>query len=430
MHVTTYLPVQIRRVFVFILLVSSFHFLLIVSARQLFPFNTNTNTHTNTRHTNARHVSRASASASTSASTSASVTASASATVPKENQNQGQGQDGGGDLIGLHIVRNALAGGLAGGATNLILYPIDTIKTMRQTDPKSIQNFVSVWAQLEKIGFSKLYAGFLPAVLGAIPSSSIYFGSYETAKHYLKHKFANSTVVSRQAIHTMSAASGNIMSSIVFVPKEAIKQQLQALKTGMIELPGGSTPQALANLGTLDICRSLYSKKGIKGFYPSYRATLMRNIPSAVIRFTMYEELKLMVDSLVTAKYASLGYLVAGTLSSITSSAFTTPFDVVKTRIATGVLPAGSPVLASIVSISRAEGLGGLYAGFQARLLWSGLFGGIGFSCFEAFKQVLANQELAANKPNKGYNNGSNGRIGYNKDIRVFKDIRAYGKKR
>ena len=81
------------------------------------------------------------------------------------------------------------------------------------------------------------------------------------------------------------------MSSFVFVPKESIKQQLQAIRTGTI-----SWPTTTENVGITDVLKHIFKTKGIKGFYPSYRATLMRNIPSAIVRFTVYEELKIMIE--------------------------------------------------------------------------------------------------------------------------------------
>jgi Mitochondrial carrier protein len=40
-------------------------------------------------------------------------------------------------------------------------------------------------------------------------------------------------------------------------------------------------------------------------------------------------------------------------------------------------------------SIVAKEGLGGLFAGVQARVLMSALFGGVGFASFEACKRHL-----------------------------------------
>lgn len=67
----------------------------------------------------------------------------------------------------------------------------------------------------------------------------------------------------------------------------------------------------------------------------------------------------------------------------------TTPLDVVKTRLATGVVPSGTPVFKAMQRIVATEGMGGLFAGVQARVLMSALFGGVGFATFEACKRYL-----------------------------------------
>lgn len=287
-----------------------------------------------------------------------------------------------------------LAGGLAGGIANAIIYPIDTIKTMRQSD-QSLKSYGNVIETLKNSGLKSLYSGFLPAVFGAIPSSALYFGGYESSKRILNEKYGNK--LNRPSIHVLSAATGNIVSSLVFVPKEAIKQQMQAFKTNSVQLPNSmvSSVEGVKKIGLGTVMQNLYKTKGIKGFYPSYRATLLRNIPSAMIRFTVYEELRLLTKTFMSPQLQSLGYLVSGTLSSSLASFLTTPFDVVKTRIATGVLPRGSKVFPSLVLIAKKEGFSGLFAGVQARLIWSGLFGGIGFTCFEKCKELLGVTEIS-----------------------------------
>ena len=191
------------------------------------------------------------------------------------------------------------------------------------------------------VGFGQLYSGFWAAVMGSIPSSALYFGTYETAKKYLYHKVGGETAgtiqhYSRPFIHMLAAASGNVMSSIVFVPKDAIKQQLQAIKTGSIPSLHGKISSTVS---LQDVVWNILKSKGMKGFYPNYRVTLMRNIPSAVIRFTLYEELRLIVQKTVNTTehnpLLSVGYMIAGGLASAFASAATTPFDLVKTRLGT-----------------------------------------------------------------------------------------------
>ena len=69
--------------------------------------------------------------------------------------------------------------------------------------------------------------------------------------------------------------------------------------------------------------------------------------------------------------------------------------DVIKTRINTGALRPGSPLIASLKLIYQVEGVQGLYAGILPRVLWSALYGGIGLSCYERCKQLLIDSETS-----------------------------------
>ncbi|RYH17555.1 solute carrier family 25 protein [archaeon] len=130
--------------------------------------------------------------------------------------------------------KSALAGGLAGGIATSIIFPIDTVKTMLQTNPR-ITTLSGVLEHLKAQSFGRIYSGFFPAVLGSILSSSLYFGTYEATKSFM---YARCNLTNRHFIHGIAATTGNIASSFVFVPKETIKQQLQAFKTGILGIPG------------------------------------------------------------------------------------------------------------------------------------------------------------------------------------------------
>eukprot|EP00607_Mallomonas_marina_P007798 CAMPEP_0182418888 /NCGR_PEP_ID=MMETSP1167-20130531/3265_1 /TAXON_ID=2988 /ORGANISM="Mallomonas Sp, Strain CCMP3275" /LENGTH=200 /DNA_ID=CAMNT_0024593349 /DNA_START=510 /DNA_END=1109 /DNA_ORIENTATION=- len=200
-----------------------------------------------------------------------------------------------------------------------------------------------------------------------MPSSALYFGAYEQSKRVLYRLNSDlDALTPRQAIHMASAAMGNICSSLVFVPKEVMKQQMQVIRTGALSYTGihGTTASVT------EVAREIFRTKGVKGFYSGYRATLSRNIPSAVVRFTLYEELR--TAFLRSPIGETLSYVLAGAIASATSSALMTPFDVVKTRIATGVIKVDShtSVLHSIVDILRKEGFIGMYSGVQARIVW------------------------------------------------------------
>ena len=310
---------------------------------------------------------------------------------------QGAGQDTGNIKRSFEV---ALSGGVAGGFATGLLYPIDTLKTIRQSD-RSLQSVSEAFETVRSSGVVTLYSGVLPAVLGSMPSSALYFGAYEGAKAFLHRNFGRressgnlegnvgqntrgGIVLSRPAIHMVAAATGNIASSLVFVPKEAIKQKLQAINTGAIAFPASGSVSSQANVGVKTVVRHIWRTSGLKGFYPSYRATLMRNIPSAVVRFTVYEELKHIGRLDVGTN--KIGILLVGAAASALSSACTTPLDVVKTRLATGKLARGTKVFAAISDIANKEGLRGLYSGVQERAVWSAMFGGVGLASFETCK--------------------------------------------
>lgn len=144
--------------------------------------------------------------------------------------------------------RLALAGALAGGFSNLVLYPIDLAKTLRQAGSATAS--VTLRTQARAYGLLSLWAGLTPAILGSMPSSALYFGVYEQVKRRLGDAVARrqqqqrllregqgrgkgkqgpveldfqarrANILRRWGVHAVAAAAGNTASSLIFVPKE------------------------------------------------------------------------------------------------------------------------------------------------------------------------------------------------------------------
>jgi solute carrier family 25 S-adenosylmethionine transporter 26 len=287
-----------------------------------------------------------------------------------------------------YYLRVALAGGVAGATGSAVLYPIDSAKTLRQSDPSAYSSVRDALFQMlrSKHSIQRVYKGILPAALGAIPSSALYFGAYESSKMALQKLMGVDTTEKGSAhgyrkrllVHGLAAASGNVISSFVFVPKEVIKQQLQMKGVSQATI------------------QSIVKEKGLSGLYAGYGATLLRNIPSATIRFVLYEELKRKWatdndahsgGSAKNRKLRAAGTCLAGAVAGSTSSFVMTPIDVVKTRMATGSCPLG--VKNCMMHVIKEAGWKGLYAGAGSRVLWSGAFSAIGFGTFELVKGRL-----------------------------------------
>ncbi len=281
--------------------------------------------------------------------------------------------------------RLALAGGIAGAISNSLLHPLDTVKTVRQYDPRTFRGVLpTVRVIAAERGIGALYAGLLPALLGSAISSSLYFGAYELAKRRLI-RHAHPTVP-RPFLHGLAAVCGNVTSSILFVPKEVVKARMQAgVERGRF---------ISAFQGTL-------SAHGVAGLYRGYKATLLRNIPSTVLRFVLFEEFRRVVQGDARDPKNLGQFLLAGALAGAIASGITTPMDVVKTRLSTGALASGTRVLPALRHIAVSEGVRGLYAGVRPRMVWSALSTGVGFGSYELCKALLAADVRTYNRVNE-----------------------------
>jgi hypothetical protein len=121
---------------------------------------------------------------------------------------------------------------------------------------------------LAQQGVAGLYSGVQAAILGSIISSSIYFGTYEMGKGI----FSSIINCPKILIPPLAAAVGNITSSAILVPKEVIKQRMQA---GMV---GSASEVFIQTIQT----------EGVGGLYAGYSAALLRNLPSNIISFSTF----------------------------------------------------------------------------------------------------------------------------------------------
>lgn len=271
--------------------------------------------------------------------------------------------------------RIAFAGGLAGMLTNIALHPLDTVKTLRQSNPSAYRGVFPAMAHVVRSkGLLALYAGLVPAMIGSALSSALYFSTYEGVKRSMTNFFTSTTA--RAPVTALSAACGNIVSSILFVPKEVVKQRMQSAVTSK-------------SSHFFSVASELVRNSGPRGLYRGYKATLLRNIPSTMIRFAVYEELKHTLRRIKqTGKNSSSDYehITAGAIAGIVASLITTPQDNIKTLFATGKIPIGTSLPAAFRSVVDQRGIQGLFVGVRPRIVWSALFAAVGFSTYEVCK--------------------------------------------
>mmetsp|Transcript_9933 Transcript_9933/g.26418 ORF Transcript_9933/g.26418 Transcript_9933/m.26418 type:complete len:385 (-) Transcript_9933:800-1954(-) len=299
-----------------------------------------------------------------------------------------------GSISALNLAqRTALAGALAGMVSFLTLHPLDTIKTVRQSSPRATSGILATAAFITRErGWRGLYAGAIPAALGAAPSSAIYFATYESTKAFLFGRCGGASDAVdgiRVPIHLTAAACGNLASSVLFVPKEVIKQRLQS----------GYASNAVA------VVLKLKKERGLSALFHGFRASLLRNIPSNALKFVIYEEIKQVLRRTAAVKtggavshgreLSGFEHWIAGAIAGMTASAVTTPMDVLKTRLATQHAHGSRSLVRLATTILREEGPVGLYVGFRSRVLLAALFSAVGLGSYELFRKKLMPPETA-----------------------------------
>ncbi|XP_010569163.1 PREDICTED: S-adenosylmethionine mitochondrial carrier protein isoform X2 [Haliaeetus leucocephalus] len=196
------------------------------------------------------------------------------------------------------------AGGVAGVCVDLILFPLDTVKTRLQ----SPQGFRKAG------GFRGIYAGVPSTAIGSFPNAAAFFITYENVKSMLHH---GSTSYLTPATHMVAASLGEVVACLIRVPSEVVKQRAQVS-------PSSSTLRILSH--------TLYHE-GIQGLYRGYKSTVLREIPFSLVQFPLWESLKDLWSWKQGHVVDSWQSAVCGAFAGGFAAAVTTPLDVAKTRI-------------------------------------------------------------------------------------------------
>jgi hypothetical protein len=226
----------------------------------------------------------------------------------------------------------AILAGMIGGSTgDLLMHSLDTVKTRQQgapTTPKYF-NMTSAYRTLlrEEGVLRGLYAGIKPAMLGSIPGTAIFFGTYESAKRNLLALGLPETLT-----HLTAGLLGDLFASSLYVPSEVLKTRLQL--QGRYRNPHFASGYNYRS--TLDAVRTIYREEGRSAFFHGYKATLVRDLPFSALQFAFYERFKVWARQYHgSPDVGLLGEILTGSAAGALSGALTTPLDVVKTRIQT-----------------------------------------------------------------------------------------------
>mmetsp|Transcript_12158 Transcript_12158/g.18456 ORF Transcript_12158/g.18456 Transcript_12158/m.18456 type:complete len:219 (+) Transcript_12158:219-875(+) len=188
------------------------------------------------------HAGRANASSKSKASLKA---AAAAAAEPRE----------------LSSAQMAAAGAFATAFGVTIMHPVDTIKTLQQSNEGIGLNMIAATNKIMKDGgVGALYSGLGPYVTSDGFAGAFKFATYEVLKKWIKETIPEEHY--GKALY-VAAAAAFLASSVVLVPGELLKQRLQM---GQISSVRQGIPK-------------IFKSEGILGFYAGYSGVCLRDIP-------------------------------------------------------------------------------------------------------------------------------------------------------
>ena len=267
-----------------------------------------------------------------------------------------------------------LSGGIAGMVIDLVLYPIDTLKTrmMHGLQPSS-----SRWLS----ELRSLFHGIGAAILPAIPAASVFFATYEG----MKAAFDESNTIG----YFVAAGGAESASCLVRVPAEYLKMKLQVAQASTLS-------------GAVQVA---WKEGGVFALYRGLGATLCLDLPFALLQFPLFEYLKggfarrkllpggagVSDDSLeaTTSSRAGIEGAIAGAIAGASAAFLTTPLDVIRTR---HVLREGArqPMWETVRAIAlERDGLHGFWRGAAPRTMQMGLGGALYLGTYSYATGVL-----------------------------------------
>lgn len=268
-----------------------------------------------------------------------------------------------------HSVYNFMLGGAAGAFGATIVYPIDLVKTRMQNQRSTVvgqllykNSFDCVRKVLHNEGLVGFYRGLGPQLIGVAPEKAIKL----TVNDFVRSRAMDPETGRIKLGWELFAGGSAGGCQVVFTnPLEIVKIRLQM--QGEAAKLEGAVPKGAAH-----IVRQL----GLVGLYKGASACLLRDIPFSAIYFPAYAHLKKDVfgEGYNGKQLSFLETLASAAIAGMPAAYFTTPADVVKTRLQTEARSGQTHykgMADAFSKIYREEGFKAFFKGGPARIIRS-----------------------------------------------------------
>lgn len=282
-------------------------------------------------------------------------------------------------------------GSIAGCIGATVVYPIDLVKTRMQAQKhKSLyDNSFDCFKKIVKNeGFKGLYSGLGAQLVGVAPEKAIKLTVNDLVRGLATDEHGKITMGWEIAAGSSAGACQVIFTN----PLEIVKIRLQMQGGTKAPLKPGEIP--LKQLTAGQIIKQL----GIKGLYRGASACLLRDVPFSAIYFPTYANIKKHLfnydpdDVNKRHNLNTLELLVSGALAGAPAAFFTTPADVIKTRLQvekklTDIKYRG--IGHAFTNILKEEGVSAFFKGSLARVFRSSPQFGFTLASYELLQRLF-----------------------------------------
>ncbi|KAI0785337.1 mitochondrial carrier [Irpex lacteus] len=268
-----------------------------------------------------------------------------------------------------HSIYNFGLGGIAGAFGATIVYPIDLVKTRMQNQRSTVVGQLLYKNSLDCVrkvfhneGFLGFYRGLGPQLIGVAPEKAIKL----TVNDFVRSRAMDPETGRIKLMWELVAGGTAGGCQVIFTnPLEIVKIRLQM--QGEAAKLEGAVPK-----GATHIIRQL----GLVGLYKGASACLLRDIPFSAIYFPAYAHLKkdIFHEGYNGKQLTFLETLASAAIAGMPAAYFTTPADVVKTRLQTEAKTGQTHYKGmgdAFRKIYREEGFKAFFKGGPARIIRS-----------------------------------------------------------
>jgi len=266
--------------------------------------------------------------------------------------------------------------------------PMDSTSVGRSARlPSGAGTFRTLLAISRQEGLGGLYKGLGPTLIMGVPNTVLYFTAYD----YISMQLNGLSAMGKTYTPLIAGSSARLLASFVTAPLELIRTRQASVV--------GRTGKA-AGMGD-EFRLLLRSRSGFRSLFSGIGPTLWRDVPFSAIYWYFVERFRADLSKLdmgacgsryyedrgrqVPPSIVALQSFISGASAGSIAAAFTTPFDVVKTRRQTATLsdadltnkPHNSTVgfrrlntstFGHMRRIATEEGLSGLWRGNATRM--------------------------------------------------------------